>query len=624
MRRLNGFSLMEMMIVLLITAIIAAATAPMINRKMLENQAANTTPWVYTSDATNDIAFNLAGKNQTATIGALKFPLKSTNGSDVNKPAMFIKTAAGKPQITFGDGSNNLISFAANNNSIYLTKHSNIGKKSNNVIIGAGAKPGDSNDYAIAIGAKSTTASANQSIAIGNNTTAGSASAIAIGSNSSSEETKASLSNTIAIGGNASSTNSSAIALGKNATASGSYSLAIGAKNGEIATSAIADKSIAIGTASYTTGDSAIALGNGSSAKKAGAIAIGNGATASIPSETGTAIVSASSLLAIGNKANASGDQAVAMGAKTTAKVRSVAIGPSAHASGADSIAIGSSGLVEADTDGIPGNNQTLQATASKSIAIGHRASATNDSSVAMGANAKATGQYSTAFGPGAKASGDYSTAIGNCAVADKEDQIVLGNAGTTVYIPGNLVVDRYAVLGYKKGFTTFLRIHEEGHLSNNWVARIRNAESSGRRLEYGDGYNGEVPGFSDRRLKNIDKAFTGGLEEIKKLEVFNYTFKKDPDKTPHVGVMAQDLEKIFPKAVFKGDDGFLRIRMEDMFYALVNAVKELSNKIDSLMNKEIATLQKQVSELEKQNQEIKELNEDLIKRIEKLEKAKK
>ena len=39
---------------------------------------------------------------------------------------------------------------------------------------------------------------------------------------------------------------------------------------------------------------------------------------------------------------------------------------------------------------------------------------------------------------------------------------------------------------------------------------------------------------------------------------------------------MAQDLEKIFPKAVFKGDDGFLRIRMEDMFYALVNAVKEL------------------------------------------------
>jgi hypothetical protein len=66
---------------------------------------------------------------------------------------------------------------------------------------------------------------------------------------------------------------------------------------------------------------------------------------------------------------------------------------------------------------------------------------------------------------------------------------------------------------------------------------------------------------------------------------VFNYTFKKDPNKTPRVGVMAQDLEKIFPKAVFKGDDGFLRIRMEDMFYALVNAVKELDTKIENIIS---------------------------------------
>ena len=39
---------------------------------------------------------------------------------------------------------------------------------------------------------------------------------------------------------------------------------------------------------------------------------------------------------------------------------------------------------------------------------------------------------------------------------------------------------------------------------------------------------------------------------------------------------MAQDLQKIFPDAVAKGDDGYLRIRLEDMFYAVINAVKEL------------------------------------------------
>ena len=122
---------------------------------------------------------------------------------------------------------------------------------------------------------------------------------------------------------------------------------------------------------------------------------------------------------------------------------------------------------------------------------------------------------------------------------------------------------------------------------------------------------------MSDRRLKNVGEAFKAGLDEIKKLEVFNYTFKKDPNKTPRVGVMAQDLEKIFPKAVFKGDDGFLRIRMEDMFYALVNAVKELDNKINILEQK-----QKKIDELEKEVKELKKQNTDIIKRLEKLERG--
>ena len=117
----------------------------------------------------------------------------------------------------------------------------------------------------------------------------------------------------------------------------------------------------------------------------------------------------------------------------------------------------------------------------------------------------------------------------------------------------------------------------------------------------------------SDRRLKNVGEVFKGGLEEIKKLEVFNYTYKKDKDKTPRVGVMAQDLQKIFPNAVVKGDDGFLRIRMEDMFYALVNAVKELDRKIDLLIEKQkkidelekrVDTLEKRLAKLEKQMKE--------------------
>ena len=105
-------------------------------------------------------------------------------------------------------------------------------------------------------------------------------------------------------------------------------------------------------------------------------------------------------------------------------------------------------------------------------------------------------------------------------------------------------------------------------------------------------------------------------IDELKKLDFFHYTFKKDKKKTPRVGVMAQDLQKIFPQAVFKGDDGFLRIRMEDMFYAVVNAVKELASKFDAH--------DKKIAELEKQNKELVKTIANLEKRLAKLEGANK
>jgi hypothetical protein len=87
-------------------------------------------------------------------------------------------------------------------------------------------------------------------------------------------------------------------------------------------------------------------------------------------------------------------------------------------------------------------------------------------------------------------------------------------------------------------------------------------------------------------------------LEKIKQLKVFNYTFKDDKKKTPRVGVIAQDLQKIFPDAVTKDEKGYLLIRMEDMFYALVNAVRELANR-DAAKDAKIKELEKRIQKLE-------------------------
>ena len=115
----------------------------------------------------------------------------------------------------------------------------------------------------------------------------------------------------------------------------------------------------------------------------------------------------------------------------------------------------------------------------------------------------------------------------------------------------------------------------------------------------YGDiTITGEYKKDSDIRLKYVGKEFTSGLDKIRQLKVFNYTFKKDDKKTPHVGVIAQDLQKVFPDAVKKGADGFLQIRFEDMFYAVINAIKELDAKV-AAQDKKIKELEARIERLE-------------------------
>lgn len=124
----------------------------------------------------------------------------------------------------------------------------------------------------------------------------------------------------------------------------------------------------------------------------------------------------------------------------------------------------------------------------------------------------------------------------------------------------------------------------------------------------------------SDIRLKNVGKEFTGGLDEINQLTFYNYTYKRDAEKDPKVGVMAQDLQKVFPNAVKENNDGYLYIRKDDMFYAALNAIKELG-KMFTTNDEKIKALEERNAMLEKQNKELQELYIELSKRIDKLDK---
>ena len=90
---------MEMMIVLLIVAIVAAASAPLVSKKMSRSAGTNDSPWVFTG-MNGNIAYNMGGdNNDTVIIGAAKLPA-SLNGHT----RLFIDSDDNGSHITFGNG----------------------------------------------------------------------------------------------------------------------------------------------------------------------------------------------------------------------------------------------------------------------------------------------------------------------------------------------------------------------------------------------------------------------------------------------------------------------------------------------------------------------------------------
>ncbi len=367
-----------------------------------------------------------------------------------------------------------------------------------------------------------------------------------------------------------------------------------------------------------------------------------------------------SKAVAIGIQAKAKGGQGIAIGyqanapeARNLSESSNVAIGALAMANSSDTssnysnVAIGHEAMYT--TNG--GNN----------VGIGYRSMLNNDNgsdNTAIGVLSlrdNVSGKYNTAVGEYAcsTVTGSNKTCIGEGSgvssnkewLKDDKERIFIGgpsnfnggiavlevhNDNSTSKYKGNSISNTGVVINGNlivKGITITQGggVHDE-----NWNGKQDNrvvvVGSSGEKnlmkgnCDTGEPYlkqYAEDGGFgvktSDRRLKNISGENNVGLSVIRKMQVYNYTFLNDENKIPQIGVMAQDLQKILPEAVKKNDDGFLKIRLDDILFSLVNAVKELDDKVT-----QIFTVQK------RHDDELKELrqeNEILKKRLDKLEK---
>lgn len=112
-------------------------------------------------------------------------------------------------------------------------------------------------------------------------------------------------------------------------------------------------------------------------------------------------------------------------------------------------------------------------------------------------------------------------------------------------------------------------------------VRWIKNGSSNLASLDSSGNFTAlaNVTAYSDERLKSEIKTIEGALDSVKAMR--GASFKRDGKYS--VGVIAQEVQKVYPEVVHENDDGYLSVAYGNLVGVLIEAVKELTTKVEAL-----------------------------------------
>lgn len=333
---------------------------------------------------------------------------------------------------------------------------------------------------------------------------------------------------------------------------------------------------------------------------------------------------------AIGESTTASGDKAVAMGGYTDATGNfSTAMGRDTEANGDSSTAIG----------------EWAVANGHRSTAIGYRVTASDYASLAIGSwNSSGSSVTSDAL---AYNSDNTAFVIGNgTGSASKSDAFkVLFNGNTTIG-GDNLTIGDLSAFGgiFTQRSAIDVVAHSDGDLMTGYINgstgdrfNIKlDASNSNAKISSGGGYNltfsteggtmnfesssfgatyafdgdatisndltvsGDVVVSSDARLKANIISLGSTLARLLLIDGKSYTMIKDGKQK--IGVLAQDIQKVFPELVTTDNNKMLAVNYQGLVPVLINALKEQQVEIDKLKEQEqrLERLEKLIYQLKK------------------------
>ncbi len=209
--------------------------------------------------------------------------------------------------------------------------------------------------------------------------------------------------------------------------------------------------------------------------------------------------------------------------------------------------------------------SENTSATGSHAVAMGKSTTASGGISTAMGGDSTASGDYSVAMGRNTTASGDYSTTMGRDTTASDFASVVIGQWNSS----GSSVTNN--ATSFSTSNTAF--VIGNGTDSSN--------KSDAFKVMF-DGTTtiaGDLTINSDARLKANITSLGGTLAKLLKIDGKSYTMKKDQSEKQKIGLLAQDIQKVFPELVLESQ-GIKSVNYQGLVPVLINALKEQDRKM--------------------------------------------
>lgn len=311
-------------------------------------------------------------------------------------------------------------------------------------------------------------------------------------------------------------------------------------------------------TSTTANGARAFAVGSGTQASGSNAFASGDRTKATNSYTTAMGYKSEASNFAstaLGKETIASGQYATAMGQQTTASQNaSTAMGDGSFASGNAATAMGS----------------FTEAIGIASTAMGQQTKASGLRATAMGLLTEASGVQSTATGFNTIANANQSTAMGVATTAEDFASVSIGQFNKTDETPNPSA--------FSLQNTAFVIGNGED----------TNSRSNALEVLF-DGTTtiaGDLNINSDARLKANIISLGATLSKLLQIDGKTYTMKKDTKNKPKIGLLAQEIETVFPELVSETNN-IKSVNYQGLVPVLINAIKEQQQEIERLKKQE-------------------------------------